>query len=113
MAAVGMSWGLLGRVREGLLDRVEALGDWTAFSGATLRWLFRRRPVPGTLLPNLYTIGVRSANVVAITGLFIGMVLAIQMYVQLKQFAVTSRMAITVNYSIVKELGPVLAGAML
>jgi phospholipid/cholesterol/gamma-HCH transport system permease protein len=113
MAAVETSSGLFGRVRERLFDVVDAFGEWVAFSGATVGWLFRRRPAPGTLVSNLHVIGVRSANVVVLTGLFIGMVLAITMYTQLKQFSITSRMAVSVNFSMITQLGPVLAGAML
>src|SRR6476660_9579748 len=59
---------------------VVLLGDFTLFSLQTVGWLFRRWPAPRTILPNFYLVGVRSVPVVAITGTFIGMVMAVQIY---------------------------------
>src|SRR5205823_6658215 len=83
------------------------------FSGRALAWMFRRRPSPGTIAPNFYYVGVRSVPVIAITGTFIGMVLAVQSYSQFSQFGLASRMGAIINVSIVRELGPVLAATML
>ncbi|MBM4070892.1 MAG: ABC transporter permease [Planctomycetes bacterium] len=89
------------------------LGDFTIFSAQTLGWLLRRRPAPHTLLPSFYTVGVRSVPVVGLTGMFIGMVLAVQMYYQSSRMGVGSRMGGILNVNIVRELGPVLAAVML
>jgi phospholipid/cholesterol/gamma-HCH transport system permease protein len=94
----------------GALDR---LGDLTQFAGRTLGWMVRRRPLPGTLLPVFFNIGVRSLMVVAITGLFIGMVLAVQSYVQFHELGMATRLGGIINSSVVRELGPVLAATML
>ena len=94
----------------GDLDR---LGDLTQFAGRTFAWMFRRRPAPGTLLPVFFDIGVRSISVVAITGLFIGMVLAVQSYMQFHQIGIATRLGAIINTSVVRELGPVLAATML
>ena len=59
---------------------VTLLGDFSLFSFQTIGWLFWRRPAPGTLLPSFYLVGVRSVPVVAVTGMFIGMVMAVQMF---------------------------------
>jgi phospholipid/cholesterol/gamma-HCH transport system permease protein len=109
------------RQRAGLLsgmgafthNAVSALGDWSIFSGRTLAWMVRRRPSPATILPNFYYVGVRSVPVIAITGTFIGMVLAVQSYSQFSQFGLASRLGAIINVSIVRELGPVLAATML
>jgi phospholipid/cholesterol/gamma-HCH transport system permease protein len=94
-------------------NAVSAFGDWGIFSGRTLAWMFSRRPSPGTLAPSFYSVGVRSVPVIAITGTFIGMVLAVQSYSQFSQFGLASRMGAIINVSIVRELGPVLAATML
>lgn len=95
------------------LETLVGLGDWSLFAGRTFAWLARQRPSHGTLIPILHFVGVRSVAVVLITGAFTGMVLAVQMYAQLHQFGLESRLGITINLSVIRELGPVLAATML
>ena len=92
---------------------IETLGDMTLFMWRTFVWLFTRLPRRDTLVPALYNIGVLSLPVVALTGTFIGMVLAVQTYSQFKQFGFESRMGALINLSMCRELGPVLAATML
>jgi phospholipid/cholesterol/gamma-HCH transport system permease protein len=66
-----------------------------------------------TILPNFYQIGVLSLPVVALTGTFIGMVLAVQSYSQFQQIGMETRLGAVINMSLVRELGPVLAATML
>jgi phospholipid/cholesterol/gamma-HCH transport system permease protein len=89
------------------------LGDIGLFTGRTLRWMLGRRPARGTLVPALYGVGVQSVSVVAITGMFIGMVLAVQSYGQFHQLGLASHLGGIINISVVRELGPVLAATML
>ena len=57
-------------------------------------------------------VGVQSIFVVVLTGLFTGMVLALQSYNALKRFGAESLVGPTVALSMARELGPVLAGLM-
>lgn len=57
-------------------------------------------------------IGVGSLTVVVLTGMFTGMVLALQSGMTLDQFGARSMVGRLVSASIVKELGPVLTGLM-
>ena len=59
---------------------VETLGDMTLFAVNTISWLLTRLPRRDTLIPAFYNIGVLSLPVIALTGTFIGMVLAVQSY---------------------------------
>ncbi|MBL9090466.1 MAG: ABC transporter permease [Planctomycetaceae bacterium] len=83
------------------------------FIGATLRWTFTRLPKRETLMPNFYQIGVLSLPVIALTGTFIGMVLAVQSYAQFRALHIETRLGGVINMSLVRELGPVLAATML
>jgi phospholipid/cholesterol/gamma-HCH transport system permease protein len=103
----------VGRLGTAAYEWVAALGDVTVFAARTAGWLVRRRPAPRTLLPALYAVGVRSVPVVAVTGTFIGMVLAVQGYSQFAQVGLASRVGAIINMSVVRELGPVLAATML
>jgi phospholipid/cholesterol/gamma-HCH transport system permease protein len=92
---------------------VTLVGDFSLFALQTTLWMVRRRPAPRTLLPAFYAVGVRSVPVVAITGMFIGMVLAVQTYNQFHRLGLATRLGSMINISIVRELGPVLAATML
>jgi phospholipid/cholesterol/gamma-HCH transport system permease protein len=101
------------RIGEGVYDAVGEIGDVALFSAQTVGWMFRKLPRWSTLLPSFYAIGVSSVTVVAITGTFIGMVLAVQAHGQFKAMGMETRLGSVINISLVKELGPVLAATML
>jgi len=83
------------------------------FTWTMLRWMFTRLPCRGTVLINFYQVGALSLPVVALTGTFIGMVLAVQSYAQFHAIGLDSRLGAVINATLVKELGPVLAATML
>jgi len=58
------------------------------------------------------SIGVQSLFIVLLTGLFTGMVLALQSAVEMKQFGATIYIGRLVGASTVRELGPVLTALM-
>src|SRR5476649_2705802 len=91
------------------IHAVAILGDFGIFSLQTFIWMFRRRPATGTLMPSFYLVGVRSVPVVAITGMFIGMVMAVQMYNQFEKMGMATRLGSMINITVVRELGPGLA----
>lgn len=64
-------------------------------------------------LVQMYEIGIKSVPVVAITGAFVAMTLAVQSYSQLKGMGLQDRLGSLINISVVKELGPVLTAFML
>jgi len=112
--------GLLGGVYESIADvggavvnAIETLGDMTMFVWRTLVWLMTRLPRRETLFANMYQIGVLSLPVVALTGTFIGMVLAVQSYTQFKAFGLETQLGGMINKTMFRELGPVLAATML
>jgi phospholipid/cholesterol/gamma-HCH transport system permease protein len=94
-------------------EAICGLGDLAIFSARAFFWLVSKRLCRGTLLPNFYDVGVRSVPVIAVTGTFIGMVLAVQSYHEFNQLGFATRLGSIINLSIVRELGPVLAATML
>ncbi len=96
-----------------VMNWMVGLGDVSQFFFRTLSWIFRRLPRRDTLLPNFYQIGVLSLPVVALTGTFIGMVLAVQSHSQFRLMNLETRLGAVINMSLVRELGPVLAATML
>lgn len=96
-----------------ILDR---FGDFCIFSGQTFDWTGRDIAKPRLwrlLMPQLFEVGYRSLPVILITGAFVGMVLAVQAIEQFRAVGLEERMGAVVNISVVRELGPVLAGIML
>jgi phospholipid/cholesterol/gamma-HCH transport system permease protein len=101
------------RLGEQIYEAVSEVGGMAEFAGLTLAWLVRKLPKWSVLVPNFYAIGVSSVPVVAITGTFIGMVLAVQAHSQFAMMHLETRLGSVINISLVKELGPVLAATML
>ena len=96
--------------------RIESVGDFGVFCGQTFGWLFSggfSRKNARLLMPQMYGIGTMSIPVVMITGMFVGMVLAVQTVSQFRAIGMVSRMGTIVNLSVLRELGPVLAGIMI
>lgn len=79
----------------------------------TVLWLsgqvFRR---PQLLIRELFYAGVMSLLIISVSGLFVGMVLALQGYNTLIRFGSTDALGIMVSLSLLRELGPVLAALL-
>jgi phospholipid/cholesterol/gamma-HCH transport system permease protein len=94
---------------------LETFGDFFVFCARTFAWLgagFTKVKNLRLLLPQLYEVGVRSVPVVAVTGAFIGMVLAVETHTQFKSIGQEDRLGSIINLSVVKQIGPVLAAVM-
>ncbi|MBI1347675.1 MlaE family lipid ABC transporter permease subunit [bacterium] len=94
------------------IDAVRAIGSLTLFCWRLAGQVWRI-PRAKVLWPIMYDVGVQSLPVILVTGLFIGMVLAVQSYDTLKVMHFESRIGSVINVTLVKELGPVLAATML
>jgi phospholipid/cholesterol/gamma-HCH transport system permease protein len=90
-----------------------SVGDLTLFSLQTFGWILAKLPRGHVFWPICYEVGVCSVPVVLVTGMFIGMVLAVQSYDTLRIMHFESQLGSVVNASLIKELGPVLAATML
>ncbi len=100
---------------QGLVLAVADFGRFVQFAGTTASWLLFRATkwCRWRLLgPQLYSIGVLSIPVVAITGAFIGMVLALEGYGQFEALGQEGRLGGIINVSVTKQIGPVLAAVM-
>jgi phospholipid/cholesterol/gamma-HCH transport system permease protein len=98
------------------LITLDGLGRFAIFSLAALRiavfepmsWLRW-----SNLAPQLYSVGAASVLVVAITGAFIGMILALEGYDQFAALGQEQQMGGVINAAVTKQIGPVLAAVML
>lgn len=107
----------------GLVDRIAALGrsaiDMVAglgraglmLSGAVFRVPRIRKGLP-LLVKQIYVVGVQSMVIVLVSGLFIGMVLALQGYTILVDFGTEESLGPMVALSLLRELGPVVTALL-
>ena len=98
-----------------VVDAIAVFGQFMEFMVATHLRLIRHplRSLRWSLLgPQLWAVGVASVPVVAITGAFIGMILALEGYTQFNMLGQADRMGGIINVSVVKQIGPVLAAVM-
>jgi len=81
---------------------------WSALTAPPDRFSreFRR------LVHQLYFIGVNSVLIVVLSGLFIGMVLALQGHTVLSRFGASEALGQLVSLALIRELGPVVAGLL-
>lgn len=94
-------------------DMLAGLGDWTVFSTRAVTGVFTRHLKGRELLHTCFEFGYQSVGVVALTGAFIGMVLAVQAYAQFSALGLETSIGSVIHMSVVRELGPVLAAVML
>jgi len=94
------------------LGLVESAGSMGVLIFDFVRWLPRRPWRWRNLLRQVEVVGVNSTFVVLLTGLFTGMVLALQSYNGFARFGAESLVGTVVALSVLRELGPVLSGLM-
>jgi phospholipid/cholesterol/gamma-HCH transport system permease protein len=94
-------------------DATVALGDWWLFAFRAFGGIISRAFTRRDLLRISVEVGSNSVGVVAITGMFIGMVLAVQAYGQFHTIGLETSLGAVIHMSVVRELGPVLAAVML
>ncbi len=80
---------------------------WWSFGG--MAKVLRR---PRLIVQQIYNVGVLSVLIVVIAGFFVGMVLGLQGYYQLSRYAAESSLGLGVALTLVRELGPVVAGLL-
>ncbi|MEL6710666.1 MAG: lipid asymmetry maintenance ABC transporter permease subunit MlaE [Pseudomonadota bacterium] len=105
------------------LSSLQGLGEWglrhaTNLGTAVLLLLALLRESvaifsqPRLLLEQLYAIGTKTLSIIAVSGLFVGMVLALQGYAILARFGADTALGLMVSAALVRELGPVLAALL-
>ena len=67
---------------------------------------------PRLLFSQMYSVGVLSFSLIVVSGLFVGMVLALQGFYTLSDFGAEGMLGVMVAASLIRELGPVVAGLL-
>jgi phospholipid/cholesterol/gamma-HCH transport system permease protein len=113
----------LAKMADDLRGRLERLGgtvtSYVWRLGFAARFLAYMVMHSGTALrrfrltiAEVYFAGVLSLVIILVSGLFVGMVLALQGYETLQRFGASESLGVLVALSLVRELGPVVAGLL-
>ena len=100
------------RLNAAAKGKVLRIQEYFGLAWKALRFIFARPFYATDLVQQMDAIGVQSLGIVLLTGFFTGMVLALQSAVQLQTFGATMYIGRLVAASMIRELGPVLAGLM-
>ena len=103
---------LLGRVFAPLFNALDALGRLLQLTAQTVVWIIRPPYRFTQLLLAMDFIGVQSVFIVSLTGVFSGMVLALQMTYSLRQYGAEGVVGAVVAVSLAREISPVFAALM-
>jgi len=95
-----------------LVTATERLGRGSIFLGKTLLALPALLPRFPLVIQQLYSVGVQTLLIILVAGLFVGMVLALQLYYTLSTFGAEDTLGMLVDLSLVRELGPVVAALL-
>ncbi|MFT4585866.1 MAG: phospholipid/cholesterol/gamma-HCH transport system permease protein [Gammaproteobacteria bacterium] len=94
------------------IETVRRLGNTTRFTQQVLFSSSAAVLRPLLTIREIYFAGVLSLVIIAISGLFVGMVLALQGYETLQVYGSEEKLGVLVALSLVRELGPVVAALL-
>jgi phospholipid/cholesterol/gamma-HCH transport system permease protein len=107
--------GLLGVVRRigaGVVEGVWRVGFATRFFVLLLRYSGQSLLRLHLTIREIYFSGVLSLLIILVSGLFVGMVLALQGYETLQRYGSSDALGVLVALSLTRELGPVVAALL-
>ncbi len=105
--------GLLASAVRPLFDLLDGVGSFLILTGKTLIWLVRPPYRIAQFLLAMDFIGVQSVFIISLTGLFSGMVLALQMVNSMRQYGAEALVGSVVAISLTREISPVFSALMI
>jgi len=103
---------LIERIGRSTIVMTESLGRASLFLWMILAGLNTFVARISDVTKQLFNTGVLSLPIIMVSGLFVGMVLALQGYNTLKDFGAEDALGVMVALSMVRELGPVVAALL-
>ena len=95
-----------------VLRYVEEMGKILLLFISVLSWTIRPPLKLRNIIKQMEFVGVKSIFVVVLTGIFTGMVMAMEGYYGFRMFSAESMVGTTVALGMTRELGPVLTSLM-
>jgi phospholipid/cholesterol/gamma-HCH transport system permease protein len=90
----------------------ERLGRGSVFFAQILGGLPGLLLKPQLLVRQLHSVGVLSLLIIIVSGVFVGMVLGLQFFITLSRFGAESALSVTVDLTLLRELGPVVTALL-
>ena len=103
----------MARLGGAALDFISELGALGIFTAKAIMHMFSWPLQPRKILTQTYILGAKSLFVIALVGLFSGMVLGLQGYYTLVKFGSEGLLGAAVALTLIRELGPVLTAIMI
>lgn len=100
------------RFGKAVLENIEEMGKILILFLSVLVWMVRPPLKLRLIFKQMEFVGVKSIFVVVLTGIFTGMVMALQGYYGFRMFNAESLVGSTVALGMTRELGPVLTSLM-
>jgi phospholipid/cholesterol/gamma-HCH transport system permease protein len=94
-------------------SRLTSVGSLTLFAGRALRDLFRPPYEFAEITRHLFELGARSAPLIAVSGLAVGVVLSMHTRATLERFGAETMIPAGLAMALVRETGPLTAGLLL
>ena len=95
-----------------LLNFLTRLGRGSIFLVKTLLGIPQLFLRFGLVIRQVYSVGVQTLAIILVAGIFVGMVLALQLYYTLSTFGAEDTLGLIVDLSLVRELGPVVTALL-
>jgi phospholipid/cholesterol/gamma-HCH transport system permease protein len=103
---------MFGKIIKGFIKFIYEVDQLTRFSIKMVISVFGRPIYPAETMEQMHLIGLGSLFLVALTGIFAGQGLALQMSNELAEFGSKNYLGRIMAIAIIRELGPVLTGLM-
>ena len=103
---------LLGTIGKKVRETVERVGAATRWFFNLMRMLPGAMRRPGLISEQIHFIGNYSLIIIAVSGLFVGMVLGLQGYYTLNKYGSEQALGLLVALSLTRELGPVVTALL-
>lgn len=91
---------------------VKEMGEIAMLLANTISWMFTPPFRIRNIFRQMESVGIKSALVIILTGIFAGMVVALGSYTGFKRFGGESLLGMTVALAMARELGPVMTALM-
>jgi len=103
---------ILFRLGEICTHFVKEMGEIAMLLLNTISWMFTPPLRIRNIFRQMESVGIKSALVIILTGIFAGMVVALGSYTGFKRFGGESLLGMTVALAMARELGPVMTALM-
>ena len=86
------------------------LGAMVLFAGQMLGGFMRALLRPSLITRQIYAVGVQTLIIIVVSGVFVGLVFGLQIYINFVKYGAESQTGLVVALTLIRELGPVFTG---